>query len=255
MQHYKLASVMEYSSEIEIILREGDVKLKGKTLISGFHSALGETGYIVLRHLVTQKDAKPIGVIMSPLLPPHVFLGQGRLLLPIEIYSFRNRFILLFTRLQPHRAEWAPFTEAVAEWAVKQGLKEAVLLGGLDMQFIEEGIKYRTAYTAAYTEKADQFDLPVLAEGRGIYGPLALLIANFEIRNFPAVTILPYAERGRPDPRAASVAVEVLNRMYDLNINTEELMRDAEVIEKEIQQLLERQKEREDVRRPGDMFV
>ncbi len=250
-----MANSMEYADEIQILLRDSDVKLKGKVLVTGFHSALGETGYIVLRHLVAQKNTRSIGCIMSPLVPAHVFIGGDRLLMPIELYEYGNRFILLFTRLQPHRAEWAPFTETIAEWSVKEEFKEAILWGGLDMQFAEGEERYRTAYTAAYRETAQKFELPVLEEGRGIYGPLALLLANYEIRNFPAVTILPYAERGRPDPRAASVAIEVFNQLFDLDISTEELMADAEIIEKEIKHLLERQQERENDRGAGGMFV
>jgi uncharacterized protein len=246
---------MEYSEEIQIILHEPDVKLKNRILVSGFHSALGETGYIVLRHLAGQEQAKPIGCIMSPLVPPHVFIGGERLLMPIELYEYGDRFILLFTRLQPHRAEWAPFTETIANWCVDMELKEAVLLGGLDMQFAEGDTQYRSAFTSTYRETANKFELPVLEEGRGIYGPLALLLANFQIRNFPAVAILPYAERGRPDPRAASVAIDVFSTLYDLDIKTEELMADAEAIEKEIKQLLERQQERENDRGAGGMFV
>lgn len=246
---------MEYADEIEIYIKSKDLDLKGKTLITGFHSALGETGYIVLRHLVAQDEARSIGFIMSPLIPPHVFLDKERLLLPIEFYTYGKDFVLLFTRLQPHRAEWTPFTETIADWAIDMKLKEAFLLGGLDIQFAEKGDQYQTAYTSAYRKTAQKFELPLLGEGRGIYGPLALLLANFEIRDFPAVAILPYAERGRPDPRAASVAINVFNQLYSLNIDTEELMRDAEVIEKEIKQLIERQKEREDDRKAGGMFV
>ncbi|MFX1577503.1 MAG: proteasome assembly chaperone family protein [Promethearchaeota archaeon] len=246
---------MEYSEEIKVILHNPDVKLENRILVSGFHSALGETGYIVLRHLAAQESAQPIGCIMSPLVPPHVFIGGDRLLMPIELYEYGDRFILLFTRLQPHRAEWAPFTETVANWCANMKFKEAVLLGGLDMQFAEGDERYRTAFTSTYRETAQKFDLPVLEEGRGIYGPLALLLANFQIRNFPAVAILPYAERGRPDPRAASVAIEVFNQLYDLDIETEELAADAEAIEKEIKQLLERQHERENDRGAGGMFV
>lgn len=250
-----MASLMEYAEEIRIIMRDPDVKLKGKILISGFHSALGETGYIVLRHLANQKNVRSIGCVMSPLVPPHVFIGGDRLLMPIELYEYEDRFVLLFTRLQPHRAEWAPFTEAIANWSIDNDLKEAVLLGGLDQQFAEGEDQFRSAFTSAYRKTAKKHELPILERGRGIYGPLALLLLNYEIRDFPALAVLPYAERGRPDPRAASVAIGVLNQLYDLGIETEELLADAEAIEKEIKQLLERQREREDGRSAHDMFV
>ncbi|MDO8056602.1 MAG: PAC2 family protein, partial [Candidatus Hermodarchaeota archaeon] len=240
---------------IQIILKNPDEDLTGKTLVTGFHSALGETGYIVLRHLAKQQGTRSIGCIMTPLIPPHVFMGDQRLLLPIELYDYNDKFVLVFTRLQPHRAEWVPFTEVLANWTLEKGLKQTILLGGLDIQFSESEARYRSAYTAAYHNTASQYELPVLEEGRGIYGPLALLLANYEIRDFPAVAILPYAERGRPDPRAASVAIEVFNRLFDLEIKTDELMADAEVIEREIKQLMERQRERETDRDAHGMFM
>jgi len=247
---------MEYAEEIEIIVKAENFDPTGKILITGFHSALGETGYIVIRHLVKQEEVEPIGCIMSPLMPPHVFLGDGRLLFPIELYCMENRFILLFTRLQPHRAEWVPFAAAVADWAVERKLEEAILVGGLDIQFSTNGEGFRCAPTTAYRPKAEQLKLPFLEEGRGIYGPLALLLAHFEIRDFPALAILPFAQRGRPDPRAAGLAVDILNRLYGLKISNAELLRDAEEIEKEIQQLMERQREREAFERDrGGMFV
>lgn len=246
---------MEYKDEIEIVIKDQNFDPADKILISGFHSALGETGYIVLRHLVTQDGARPVGSIMSPLTPPHVFVGGGRLQMPIELYSYGDRFILLFPRVQPHRAEWAIFAEAVADWAVEQRLREAFLLGGLDMQFAAKGDEWRCAYTKTYKCPARNFQLPILEEGRGIYGPLALLLANFELRDFPAIAVLPFAERGRPDPRAASFAISILNRFYNLSVNTDSLMRDAEAIEREIRQLLDRQNEQEPDRNSGGMFV
>ena len=246
---------MDYSEEIQIILKNPDTDLTGKTLVTGFHSALGETGYIVLRHLAKQTGTQSIGCIMSPLIPPHVFMGKNQLLLPIELYDYNDQFVLVFTRLQPHRAEWVPFTEVLANWSIEKGLSQAVLLGGLDIQFAENKERYRSAYTAAYHTTASKYELPVLEEGRGIYGPLALLLANYEIRDFPAVAILPYAERGRPDPRAASVAIEVFNTLFDLGIETDELMADAEIIEREIKQLMERQRERETDRDAHGMFM
>lgn len=246
---------MSYVDEIEIIIKAKNFDPKDKILITGFHSALGETGYMVLRHLVAQEEAHSIGCIMSPLVPPHVFLAEGRILMPIELYSYADQFILLFTRLQLHRAEWAPFAEFISTWSIENELKEALLLGGLDIQLTNDSDQFRTAYTDAYRNKAEKYEFPILEEGRGIYGPLALLLANFEIRNFPALAVLPYAERGRPDPRAASVAIDVFNRLYNFSISTEELVRDAEIIEKEIKQILERQREREQDRGLGGMFV
>ena len=64
------------------------------------------------------------------------------------------------------------------------------------------------------------------------------MLMFYELNSFPAVSLLPYAERSRPDPIAASVAVEKINHLLDIEVNVKELLDEAEKIEKEIEALI-----------------
>ena len=71
-----------------------------------------------------------------------------------------------------------------------------------------------------------------------------LLLAYFEMEEFPALAVLPYGKRDRPDPRAASIAVKQFSRIYDLEVDIAELLKDAQKIEEELEEMLRQQKEK-----------
>ena len=83
------------------------------------------------------------------------------------------------------------------------------------------------------------------------------MLMFYELNNFPTIAILPYAERSRPDPIAASVAVNAINEVLNIEINVQKLLEEAERIEKEIESLLQASKTRKDTSTDSDkgMFV
>jgi uncharacterized protein len=70
------------------------------------------------------------------------------------------------------------------------------------------------------------------------------MLTYFEMKSFPAIAFLPYSERGRPDPRAAALAVKQLNTMFSLDVDVFELINDAKRIEEEVTKIMEGQKEK-----------
>ncbi len=83
------------------------------------------------------------------------------------------------------------------------------------------------------------------------------MLMFYELNQFPAVALLPYAERSRPDPVAASVAIEQINLLLGIGIDTEGLLKEAEKIEKEIESLIQASKPTRDRDKDSDqgMFV
>ncbi len=58
------------------------------------------------------------------------------------------------------------------------------------------------------------------------------------MNKFPAVGLLAYAERERPDPLGAVAAVDKLNTLLNIKVNTSELAKNAKEIEEEINRQL-----------------
>jgi uncharacterized protein len=210
--------------------------------VTGFHG-VGLTGYITINHLVKSLHARPIGYIETQYQPALISLTGERISFPFEVYRHDN-IIILFPRLQPKRSEVREFTHEVVDWVTEKRFKQAILIGGLDSRFKNGTDDLRCVPTRSSLEETKTRRIPLLEEGLFVTGPLALMLTYFEMKSFPAIALLPYSERGRPDPRAAALAIKQLNELLSLDIDDFELINDAKRIEEEVTKVMEGQKEK-----------
>ena len=85
-------------------------------------------------------------------------------------------------------------------------------------------------------ERLGKLDLPILPFGNinGISGTLLTRIRASEI---PASCLFAEVLNQYPDPRAAASVVDVLNRMLNIKVNSEPLLKEAEEIETRLKEL------------------
>jgi len=235
---------------IEIILKK-KVDLEGKIFITGFHG-IGYTGYIAVNHIIESTKAELLGYITSEQYPPIVSLDENRVLTPYELFMYKN-FILFLPRFQPPPSEQNDLIKILTEWTVENRFKEAILVGGLDSKLKAGEEKLKVVPTSKFEINNSKLELKKLDKNLYVVGPLAILLAYYEIRGFPAIALLPYAQRGRPDPLAAATAIQVINQLYNLEISTEQLIKDAKQIEQEIAQLKEQEEKVQ--REPGSLAM
>ncbi len=209
-------------------------KFEDSILVAGFHG-IGMTGYIAISYLLNSTEAERIGYIQTESLPPFVSVDGDKLLTPFEIYR-RDKFIFVRSEFPPHKSEENAFSRKIAQWAIEEKFREAVLVGGLDETFRNGPEELKMVPTKTYLERNQNIKDLLLEEGLYVTGPLAIMLATFEVHGFPAVAILPYASRARPDPRAAAVAIKRIRDTYQLKIDVSDLVQDAETIEKELEE-------------------
>jgi uncharacterized protein len=246
-----MAFVATTDSSFKILLKK-DFKIKpGSTFICGFHG-LGEVGFLSTAHLTRTLEAERIGFIKSDMLPLFVSMENERLVLPFELYSYdKKKMIFLVPRFQPHQSEQWGFIDKLAKWVAENKFKETLLLGGLDASFKEDEEDMRCVPTTAYGELLEKWKVPLLEEGLFVAGPLALFLAELEMHESPAIGLLTYATRGRPDPRSAATMLEKINEIYGVEANVEQLLEES----REIERLEKMRKSIEDSDRTSDMFV
>jgi len=234
---------------IEIILKR-KVELEGKIFITGFHG-IGYAGYIAVNHIIESTNAELLGYVTTEQYPPIVSLDENRVLTPYELFMYKD-FILFLPRFQPPPSEQNDLMRILTEWTVKNRFLEAILIGGLDSKLKAGEEKLRVVPTSQF-KMNNKLELKKLDRNLYVVGPLAILLAYYEIKDFPAIALLPYAQRGRPDPLAAATAIQVINQLYDLDISTEQLIKDAKQIEQEIAQLKEQEEKVQ--REPGSLAM
>lgn len=204
---------------------------RGSTLVTGFHG-IGQTGYIATSYLIHALKADRIGFIEVANPPPWAGTGEGGLVTPFEVYA-KAKTVLVKLEFSPHRSEEAEFAKVVANWAIEGKFKDAILVGGLDISFQNNKHDFCVVPTGAYLDRAKIFKAPILEPGLLVYGPLAIMLNEFEIHDFPAVAVLPYAEPSRADPAAAALAIRKIAKAYNFRVQVEDLVKDAKFIERE----------------------
>lgn len=224
--------------DIDIILKR-KVDFENSIFITGFHG-IGYTGYIAVNHIIESTKAELLGYITTEQYPPIISLDDQRVLTPYELFMYKD-IVLFLPRFQPAPSEQNILMKVLAEWTVENQFKEAILIGGLDIKLKSGEEKLRVVPTSRFKTNEEKMKLKKLDKNLYVVGPLATLLAYYEIKEFPAIALLPYAQRGRPDPMAAATAIQIINQFYSLNIPTEQLIKDAKQIEQEIAKLKEQE--------------
>jgi predicted ATP-grasp superfamily ATP-dependent carboligase len=211
--------------------------LRNSTLITGFHG-VGETGYISVSYLVHSLNAKRIGFVDVAHPPPFIATSETGLVTPFEVYR-AGRIVLVKLEFSPHRTEESEFAKTLAQWVMNNKFKDTVMIGGLDASLQSGSDGVRVVPTAKYSLNKMKMKHPLLEAGLFVYGPLAIMLGEFEKGNFPAVAVLPYASADHADPKAAATAIRAVSKAYGLKVSVKDLEYDAADIEEEIDRRLQ----------------
>jgi predicted ATP-grasp superfamily ATP-dependent carboligase len=203
------------------------------TLMTGFHG-IGSTGYIAISYLVHSLQAKRIGFVDVTHPPPFVSTSEDGLVTPFEVFR-KGRLVFVKLEFAPHRTEEAEFAKVLARWTMNQKFKDAVLVGGLDSNLKSGKEKVRIVPTGTYLSRRSSFKYPTLEPGLFVYGQLAVMLSEFEMNDFPAIAILPYASATAADPSAAAVAVKIICKSYGIKVDVTDLEEGAKDIEEEFE--------------------
>lgn len=238
--------------DVEFIF-ETEQNFEGCTLLNGWHG-IGECGFISMSHLVENLEFNRIGFIITDNIPQFISIKNEQITFPFEIYR-KDNLVVIIPIFEPIKSEHLLFTKSIVDWSIDEKFLQAILIGGLDSRLQAEH-DVKGIYTRSFNKDDYISAIPVLDEGLYVTGPLAYMLMFYELNNFPAVALLPYAERSRPDPVAASIAIEQINLILGINVDTEGLLKQAEKIEKDIESLIQASKTKKDRKDPDrGMFV
>jgi uncharacterized protein len=232
--------------KFKVFKEEPNILDQCKIFIGGWHG-LGEIGYITVSHLVQELKMKRVATIMSSGAPPFVSVQENQLRLPFEIYGKDDLdFAVFIPHLQPYRHVQIEFSEKLSEWILNhKNFEVAYFLGGVDirlkssdnfLQYIPSRAFY--SYSQVSKEFLEEVQANLLDPGLFVAGPLAIMLGYLDMNVFPAIGLLAYAERERPDPLGAVAAIKRLNSLLSINVETEELVQNAHAIEEELKRQL-----------------
>lgn len=203
-------------------------------LITGF-PGFGYVGTIATKYLVSQLRANKIGNIITKYMPDFIALDDYGILSPYEIFmSEKYGILIVVNNAIPAPAERVTYVKSLVKWAASVGVKEFILIGGLNSKFREGDEKLRWLKTSSSSRELKE---PIFHKGLYVVGPLAILFLILEIEGMPGLMILPYTEPEKFDPRAAAVFIEKLNELLNLHIDVQGLLEYSKAVE-EAEELL-----------------
>ena len=198
---------------------------------------IGLVGTIASSHLIMELNLEWIGVVESKDLPPVATLMDGIILPPVRVYqSSELGFVLIHSDVPifPHIAY--EMSEKILDWVMEIKARRIYSLAGVAT--FED--KKRVFGAATSKELLDEIkDYVEIFKSGTISGIAGSILNECVARKFPGLALLGETLGFNPDPRAAAEVINVLNRMFGWSISVEKLIKEAELIEAQMQKLAE----------------
>jgi uncharacterized protein len=195
---------------------------------------MGLIGNILGWLLVEELNMKLIGHIDSKYFPPLAVLYKGVAIHPFRIYSTDNIVLFLSDFIVPPIVAY-DMANAIVEWAEKNNSKEIITFNSIVVREKIQGVAGATNSEEGLKRLGD-IQLPILPFGN-VSGLSGTILTRSIIKNIPASCIFAEVLNQYPDPRAAATVVDVLNRMLNIEVSAEPLLKEAEEIEARLKEL------------------
>ena len=211
-----------------------NVELSKPIIFAGFVGA-GLVGPLSVGHIIEKLKMKEIGYMRSKYLPPSTVFIRGRLRHPFRFYSNEDGTVCAVICEITLRMEGLyTIVAEILDWAKEKGSNEIVILDGVASEDHDD-----KAYCAAEEDlcrvMADK-NVSMIPQGfiTGIPGGI---LNECLLREIQGVTLLVKANKKIADPIAAATLVEAVNRVYDMEIDTESLRKEKEKIGADFKEL------------------
>ncbi|MGD1004406.1 MAG: proteasome assembly chaperone family protein [Methanoregulaceae archaeon] len=219
---------------------EKDLKIFSKPLPSSNTAMLmgfpgsGLVGSIALQYMVDQLEFELIGTMTSKYFPPLAMMNKGVINDPVRIYA-KNDIAAIVADIPIHPMICYEVSNGIMDWLSPFKPKEVVTIAGIITNEPEKRV-FGVATTQDALPRIQ--DLTLILPIGSISGIASSILTECKIRGIPAYGLLGETVNA-PDPRASAVTIEVLNKMYDLKLDTQPLVEQAVEIEQSMQKVAE----------------
>ncbi len=208
-------------------------ELKNPIIFAGFVGA-GLVGPLAVGQIIKELEMEEIGYMRSKYLPPSTVFLRGRLRHPFRFYSNKEGTICaVICEITLRMKGLYTIVAEILDWAKSKGSNEIIILDGVASDEHDD-----KAYCAAEEDlcrvMADK-DISLIPQGfiTGIPGGI---LNECLVRDIQGITLLVKANKEQTDPIAAITLIKAVNRLYETNINVDDLKKEEEKIE-EFQEL------------------
>ncbi len=220
--------------ETKIVVDKVDVR--NPVVLTSF-PGIGLVGTIVSSHFIMELNLEQIGVIESKSIPPIASLMDGIILPPIRIYQSADLgFVLIHSDVPIVPYATYEMSQKIVEWAIEINARRIFSLAGV-ATFEDKKRVFGAATSKELLEEIKDY-VEIFKSGT-ISGIAGSILNECVAKKFPGLALLGETLGFNPDPRAAAEVINVLNKMFNWDISVEKLIKEAEMIEAQMQKLAE----------------
>ena len=235
--------ICEKGKKSTLVVMDTATEIKpGASMILGF-AGIGLLGPIVANALIDQiPDIKEIGFITSEYLPPISVFYDGVLKHPFRLYYSPQSNLIVGIAEVPFQVSTAynDLSRTINNWALSEDVRanEIVIFQGIPQRDIIDDYPVYYAAEKDLVERLESFDIKKVEKGI-IVGPEATILNEALSSRLKAFALFtPVLEI--PTPEAGAAIIEVLNKLYNLNIDTTKLIEEGKMIKKKMLELAEK---------------
>jgi len=201
---------------------------------------VGLVGAIASLHIIREaKMEDKVGIDSYTAFPPVVVIQGGEAKHPMRVYV-RDRIGVLITDVPIAPPALPPFASAIVQFARLQGVRMLLSVTGVGSPSRIEAEKPRLFALA--NDRESEIEAGRIGAGKidnGILvGPYALILKEATRRGLSNLVVLVESFIDLPDPEAAAVAVDALNKITGLSVDTGKLLEEAEKIKLRLKELM-----------------
>lgn len=204
-----------------------------KTVLIGFPGS-GLVGSIALQYLVEQLEFEQIGAITSKYFPPVALMTKGVINAPVRLYE-KDHLVAVISDVPIHPMICYEVANGIMDWLTQFDIREIVTIAGIITNEPEKRV-FGIATSSETLQRIE--DQTIILPMGSISGVAASILTECKTRGIPGIGLLGETVN-TPDPRSSAATIEVLNKIYDLNLDINPLLEQAVEIEAAMSQIAE----------------
>lgn len=210
----------------------------------------GLVGTIALQYMVDQLEFEQIGSITSRYFPPMAMMNRGVINDPVRIYR-KNDIAAIVADIPIHPTICYEISNGLIDWVASHNPREVLTIAGIITNEPEKRV-FGVATSAEALKRIEDHTL-FLPIG-SISGIASSILTECKVRGIPAFGLLGETINA-PDPRASAATIDVLNKLYELNLDTQPLIEQAVEIEQSMGKLAEEVQQSSDTGPKKDLIM
>jgi len=232
----KYVNLMSSDPDSDIKIFSKPLSSQGSSVLMGFPGS-GLVGSIALQYMIDQLEFEQIGSINSKYFPPLAMMSKGVVNVPVRLYE-KGNIVSIIADIPIHPNICYEVASGIMDWLEPFSVREVVAIAGIITNEPEKRV-----FGVASNEQALSRiqDSTIILPVGSISGIASSILTECKIRDIAGYGLLGETINA-PDPRASAAAIEVLKKMYDLDLDVQPLIEQAEEIESTMQKLAEQVK-------------